>query len=175
MTDTTDRGAGTGKRGLDGTDGADSETDPVALSAEHPVLLFDGVCNLCEWSVRFVIERDPEAKFRFAPLQSAVAEELLAACGYEGEQLDSVVLVDDGEWYAKSDAVIRATRYLGLPYSALRLSGVLPTRLRDRCYDFVAERRYRWFGKRDRCLMPTPERERRFLAGGPGEKSPQED
>jgi len=147
----------------------DSDLDPVALSADHPILLFDGVCNLCEWSVQFVIERDPEARFRFAPLQSAVATDLLDACDYDGEQLDSVVLVDDGECYDRSDAVLRATRYLGLPYSPLRVFGVFPKRLRDLGYNFVADRRYRWFGTREQCLMPTPELEERFLAGGPGE------
>lgn len=185
MTDAADGRSGAGDApggsdvaGVDGPTGteedgtvdgsADEDPDPVALSAEHPILLFDGVCNLCEWSIQFVIERDPEARFRFAPLQSDVATDLLDACGYEGDTLDSVVLVDDGECYARSDAALRTARYLGLPYSPLWLFGVVPTRLRNLVYDFVAERRYRWFGTRERCLMPTPELEERFLAGGPG-------
>jgi predicted DCC family thiol-disulfide oxidoreductase YuxK len=142
--------------------------DPVAVAEDHPVLLFDGVCNLCNGSIQFIIERDPEAQFRFAPLQSTAAQELLGECDYEGATLDSVVLVEDGECYDKSDAVIRAARHLGLPYSLLRPFGVVPSRLRNVFYDFVAERRYRWFGKREQCMMPTPDLERRFLAGGPG-------
>jgi predicted DCC family thiol-disulfide oxidoreductase YuxK len=153
----------------DRTLGSHGETvDPVAVSEEHPVLLFDGVCNLCNWSVQFIIERDPEAQFRFAPLQSTVAQDLLDACEYEGNRMDSVVLVENGECYAKSDAAIRATRYLGLPYSLLRPTGLVPAGLRNLVYDFVANRRYRWFGKRERCLMPTPDIEQRFLAGRPG-------
>jgi predicted DCC family thiol-disulfide oxidoreductase YuxK len=154
--------------GADTSTETDDTVDPVALTREHPVLLFDGVCNLCNGSIQFVIEHDPEATFRFAPLQSAVAQELLRECGYEGATLDSVVLVDDGECYDKSDAVIRAARHLGFPYSLLGPFGVVPSRLRNVFYDFVAERRYRWFGKRDQCMMPTPDIEQRFLAGGPG-------
>ncbi len=144
------------------------ETDPLAVAAEHPVLLFDGVCNLCNGSVQFLIERDPDATFRFAPLQSDTAQELLAAVGYEEATLDSVVLIEDGEYYAKSDAVIRAARHLGLPYSLSRPFGLVPARLRNVFYDFVADHRYGWFGKREQCMIPTPDIEERFLAGGPG-------
>ena len=152
---------------MDETSDSDA-VDPLSLSEEHPILLFDGVCNLCNGSIQFVIERDAEAKFRFAPLQSAVAQELLRDCGYQGETLDSVILVEDGECYAGSEAVIRTARHLGLPYSLLGPAGLVPARLRDLAYEFVAERRYRWFGRREQCMMPTPDLERRFLAGGPG-------
>lgn len=140
----------------------------LELSEEHPVLLFDGVCNLCNRSIQYVIERDPESHFRFAPLQSQVAQELLEASGYEGETFDSVVLVDNGEYYTKSDAVIRTARHLGGFYRVLGPFGVFPRRLRNVVYDFVANRRYNWFGKRDSCMMPTPDIRERFLAGGPG-------
>jgi len=158
----------TAGEGSEASGGADAPEDPLAAAQEHPVLLFDGVCNLCNGWIQFVIERDPDATFRFAPLQSAVAQELLQECDYEGETLDSIVLVEDGECYTKSDAVIRTARHLGLPYSLLRPFGALPARLRNVVYDFVADRRYRWFGRREQCMMPTPDRERRFLAGGPG-------
>jgi predicted DCC family thiol-disulfide oxidoreductase YuxK len=133
----------------------------------HPVILFDGVCNLCNRWVQFVIRRDPEGVFRFAPLQSAVGEQLLSESDSATDRLDSVVLVEDGEWYTKSDAVLRVARRLGGVYRLLWPFRFLPTRLRNRLYDFVASRRYRWFGKRDRCMMPTPDVESRFLAGGP--------
>lgn len=135
---------------------------------EHPVILFDGVCNLCEGFVRFVIRRDPDAIFRFAPLQSEVGEELLAVCGWEGRGLEGVVLVDDGRCYHKSDAVIRSLAKLGWPYRLLGPSRVLPRSFRDMAYDFVAARRYGWFGKKDECMMPTPDIRSRFLAGAPG-------
>lgn len=138
------------------------DEDPTA----HPVVLFDGVCNLCAGSVRFVIERDPEGVFRFAPLQSAVGERLLAEAGLDEDHdtLDSIVLVEDDEVYTKSDAVIRVAARLGGPYRLLSPARYLPKRARDAVYDFVAANRYDWFGKRDRCLMPTPELESRFLA-----------
>ncbi len=141
--------------------------DPVALSYQHPILLFDGVCNLCNNSIQFVIERDSDATFRFAPLQSPLAQELLDECEYTGDRFDSVVLVENGTCYSKSDAVIRAGRYLGGLYRLLTLGRVFPRWLRNRVYDFVANRRYGWFGKRESCMMPTPDIEERFLAGGP--------
>jgi predicted DCC family thiol-disulfide oxidoreductase YuxK len=170
MGDSTDRPAdaradatAAGVRG-----GAGDDRDPVAIAEDHPVLLFDGVCNLCNASIQFVIERDPEARFRFAPLQSDAAQELLAAVGYEDATLDSVVLVEGGEYYAKSDAAIRTARHLGLPYSLACPLGLVPARVRDIFYDFVAEHRYSWFGRREQCMVPTPDIEERFLAGSPG-------
>lgn len=168
----------------DGTDGepADSDATPpsperaepqakasIDLTGEHPVLLFDGVCNLCNRWIQFVIEHDPGGRFRFAPLQSDVASALLDAAGYEGADLDSVVLIDDGEYYAKSDAVIRTGKLLGGVYRLLGPTAYVPRLLRDFVYDFVANRRYGWFGKREACMRPTPDVEERFLefeAGG---------
>lgn len=140
---------------------------------QHPVVLFDGVCNLCAGSVRFVIDRDPEGVFRFAPLQSAVGERLLDGAGFDEahENLDSVVLVEDGKAYTKSDAVIRIAARLGGPYRLLSPFRYVPKRARDAVYEFVAANRYDWFGKRDRCLLPTPELESRFLARD--ERSPE--
>jgi len=152
----------------DGESAGFAEQDPLSVARSHPVLLFDGVCNLCNRWVQFVIERDPAAQFRFAPLQSTAAERLLADCGYEGETLDSVVLVEDGTYYTKSDAVIRTARHLGGIYRLLEPGAVVPTRLRNAVYDFVAARRYGWFGKRDQCMLPDPAVRDRFLAGGPG-------
>ncbi len=159
-----------GESGLSNASPEDSETqpDPLTVAESHPVLLFDGVCNLCNRWIQFVIERDPDATFRFAPLQSSAAQQLLADAGYQGETLDSVVLIDGGEYYDKSDAVIRTARHLGGVYRLLGPFGVFPARLRNVFYDFVAARRYRWFGKREACMMPTPENKKRFLAGGPG-------
>lgn len=139
-----------------------------AVPGDHPVLLFDGVCNLCNRWIRFVIERDPDATFRFAPLQSDVAGELLAECDLPRDHLDSVVLVEGGDYYTKSEAVLRTAKHLGGIYRLLWPLRVFPRRLRDWLYDFVANRRYGLFGKRDRCMMPTPDVESRFLAGGPG-------
>ncbi len=130
---------------------------------DHPVLLFDGVCNLCNGLVRFLIERDEDAVLRFAPLQSEVARELLADYEPDPGDLDTVVLVADGECFTRSSAVLGVARYLGLPYRLLYPLRFLPRRLRDFGYDLVANRRYDWFGRRDRCMAPTPDVAERFL------------
>lgn len=139
-----------------------------ASATDHPVILFDGVCNLCEGFVQWVIRRDPDATFRFAPLQSPVGEELLADCGLAGERLESVVLVEEQRCYRKSDAVIRVLARLGYPYRLVSPGRFVPRVLRDVAYDFVADRRYGWFGQKDACMMPTPDIRDRFLAGAPG-------
>lgn len=146
------------------------EEDGMSASEEldHPVILFDGVCNLCEGFVQWVIRRDPDAIFRFAPLQSEVGEQLLARCGIDGDPLEGVVLVDDTGCYRKSDAVIRVSARLGFPYRLLGPTRFAPRPLRNVAYDVVADRRYSWFGKKDQCMMPTPDIRSRFLAGAPG-------
>lgn len=139
-----------------------------SLETDHPIILFDGVCNLCEGFVTAVIERDPDAQFRFAPLQSSVADSLLEPWDIDPDGLESVVLIDNGRLYRKSDAVIQVARRLGFPHSLLGPTRILPRILRDFVYDFVADRRYGWFGKKDQCMMPTPDIQSRFLAGAPG-------
>ncbi|WP_331234622.1 thiol-disulfide oxidoreductase DCC family protein [Natronorarus salvus] len=148
----------------------DGETpaEDAELPGGHPVVLFDGVCNLCVGSVQFLIERDPEARFRFAPLQSEVGERLVADCGLDPETLDSIVLVDEGSCAVKSDAVMGIGRHLGGAYRLLSAGRLLPKRLRDAVYDFVAARRYGWFGRKDRCMMPTPDLRSRFLSESSG-------
>ncbi|SDJ92487.1 Predicted thiol-disulfide oxidoreductase YuxK, DCC family [Halovenus aranensis] len=135
---------------------------------EGPVLLFDGVCNLCNWSVQFIIERDPEGVFSFAPLQSAAAGTLLARHGLDPDHLDSVVLVEEDRCYTGSTAALRAAAHLGGVYRLLWSLRFVPRQVRDRVYDFVAERRYDWFGRRDQCMVPGPDIEARFLGGGTG-------
>jgi predicted DCC family thiol-disulfide oxidoreductase YuxK len=127
-----------------------------------PVILFDGVCNLCQGWVRFVIARDRRARFRFASLQSNVARTLLAEHP-ETHGTDSIVLVDDGRAHMKSTAALRILRELGGAWSALQVFRIVPRPLRDAVYDLVARHRYRWFGRRDACMIPTPEIRSRFI------------
>jgi len=131
----------------------------------YPVVLFDGVCNLCNGFVNFIIERDEEAVLSFAPLQSEVAKELLADCGgrYNDPDFDGIVLVDENGCYGKSSAALRIAKYIGLPYSLLYPFSFLPRRFRNLFYGFVAARRYDWFGKRDNCMVPTEDVNDRFL------------
>ena len=126
---------------------------------DRPVILFDGVCNLCTGSVRFVIERDSRRQFRFASLQSAAAERLLGS----RDQLESMVLVAGGKVYRKSTAALLIARRLDGLWPLLAAFLVIPKFLRDAVYDWIGSRRYRMFGKRDVCWTPKPELAERFL------------
>ena len=133
------------------------------MADAHPVLLFDGVCNLCHGVVRFVLDHDREARFRFAPLQSEVGRALLARFGLDADALDAVVLIDETGAHLRSDAALRVARRLGPPWSWLGPLAMIPRPLRDAVYDFIARHRYRWFGKKDACPLPRPEWRERFL------------
>jgi predicted DCC family thiol-disulfide oxidoreductase YuxK len=134
--------------------------------SSHPVVLFDGVCNLCNAAVQFVVRRDRKARFRFAALQSGAAAELLAAAGWHGPRPDSVALVAGGRVLWKSSAALAVARRLGWPWPLLGLFAVVPRPLRDLVYDFVARRRLRWFGRQETCMVPTKELRARFLDAG---------
>ena len=128
-----------------------------------PVILFDGVCNLCSRAVSFVIARDPQGRFRFAALQSAPARHLLRQHGLPTAELSTVVLVDGERTYTKSDAVLRIVRRLSFPWPLLVVGRLVPRPLRDAAYDWVARNRFEWFGRRRTCLVPTAELRARFL------------
>lgn len=141
----------------------DSARGSDATRDDHPILLFDGVCNLCSGSVQFVVERDPDALFRFAPLQSAVADEVLAPFDVDSGDLSTVVLVEDGDVSTKSDAALRVARDLDGPISFLWHARFVPRIVRDAVYDLVAATRYDVFGQKDRCMVPDPDVRGRFL------------
>jgi predicted DCC family thiol-disulfide oxidoreductase YuxK len=134
-------------------------------SPGHPVILFDGVCNLCNAFVNFVLDRDPTAQFHFASLQSPGAAALLAERGLPAPaaEPDSIVLIDGDRVYERSTAALRIARRLRGPIRVLSVFMVVPRPLRDLVYRFVARYRYRWFGRRDMCRVPTPELRARFL------------
>ncbi len=135
----------------------------LAAVPEHGVLLFDGVCNLCNGAVDFILRRERAPRLRFASLQSGCARRLLAGSGIDPERLETLVFVRGSEVYVRSDAVLAVCGELRAPWRWLRVFRVLPRGLRDGIYRFVGGRRYRWFGKRDSCRMPTPEEKERFL------------
>ncbi|PSQ61235.1 MAG: thiol-disulfide oxidoreductase DCC family protein [Halobacteriales archaeon SW_9_67_25] len=130
---------------------------------DRPVLLFDGVCNLCHASIRAIVRLDAAGKILFAPLQSEVGRELLDRQGLSPDYFDSVVLVEGDSHYTKSTAVLRACRCLDGPLPLVYPLVYLPRGLRDAVYDFVAEHRYGVFGKRDECSVPEPHVRERFL------------
>ncbi len=129
----------------------------------HPILLFDGVCNLCNASVQFVLKRDTEGQFRFASLQSEAAQELLRQFPEAPAGINTVVLIENGQLYTKSDAALRAAKRLPGPWPLLYGFILLPRSLRNLVYDWIARNRYRWFGKEDQCMLPRPEWKERFL------------
>jgi predicted DCC family thiol-disulfide oxidoreductase YuxK len=148
------------------TDGPDRPLDPADVPRDRPILLFDGVCNLCSGLVRFVIERDPDARFRFAALQSPAGRALLAKFGFDSDDFDTMVLVDGDDYYTRSTAALRTVAELDGPVSWLAAARFVPRPLRDLGYDLVASTRYTVFGRTDRCMRPAPELEDRFLDGG---------
>ena len=130
----------------------------------NPVVLFDGVCLLCNGMVRFIIANDPCAIFRFAALQSGTADQLWAPSHNEKESGDSIVLIEDGKPFVRSDAVLRILRRLRMPWPLFTILSVIPKPIRDACYRFVARNRYRWFGRSEHCMIPTENQRARFLA-----------
>lgn len=131
-----------------------------------PVVLFDGVCNLCNGAVQFIVDRDPEGTFRFASLQSERAAALLGAHGLEAPEgdPDSVILIEDGRVHQSSGAALRIARHLRGPWKLFYAFVIVPRFLRDAVYRFIARNRYRWFGKSEQCRVPTPALRARFLA-----------
>ncbi len=127
------------------------------------IILFDGVCNFCNSSVNFIIERDRANYFKFAPLQSEIGEKLLKENGIDKINTDSVVLIEDGKVYTYSTAALRVARRLDGFWSYFYAFIVVPKPIRDFFYKLFAKNRYRMFGKQDACMMPTAEIRARFL------------
>jgi predicted DCC family thiol-disulfide oxidoreductase YuxK len=139
---------------------------------DGPILIFDGVCNFCNSSVNFVIDHDPTGRFRFASLQSEAGQALLRAHGLSELPLSSMVLIDEGKAYLRSDGVLRAARRLGGPFALLTPFLIVPRGLRDRIYGAFAQRRYGLFGKLEQCRVPRPEIRARFLGVPPFTSAP---
>ncbi len=140
--------------------------DPLSPAEARSVILFDGVCNLCNTTVQWVIKHDPEGVFQFGTLQSAAARTMVdEAPGSAGidELPDSIILVDADGVHTRSSAALRIARRLGFPYTLLGGFWIIPRPVRDAVYAFVARNRYRWFGKQPVCMVPTPELKGRFI------------
>lgn len=128
-----------------------------------PILLFDGVCNLCNAAVQFILKRDRKGVFRFASLQSPVGQALLRHAGLPTGEISTVVLFENSQPYLRSEAGLRIARRLPGLWPLLYGLIVIPRPLRNRVYDWIARNRYRWFGKQESCLMPAPEWKARFI------------
>lgn len=131
--------------------------------SDYPVILFDGVCNLCNSSVQFIIGRDPKAQFRFASLQSAYGQQQMTKFNLPASELNSVLLIKDGKLYQKSSAALHIARMLSGAWPLMFAFIIVPPFIRNAVYDFIARNRYKWFGKKDECMIPTPELKSRFI------------
>lgn len=127
------------------------------------VILFDGVCNLCNASVQFIISNEREVYFTFASLQSEFGQELLVKNGLNNQNFDSFVLLENKVVYQESSAAVRVAKHLKFPYSLLAIFYFVPKFIRNWGYRFIAKNRYRWFGKKDACMIPSPALKDRFI------------
>lgn len=129
----------------------------------YPIVLFDGLCNFCNAGINFIIKQDKKKIFRFAALQSEAGQKLLEEYNLPKEGFDSVVLIDGGKVYKKSSAGLRVYAMLPWYWRWSQAFWIAPRFIRDGVYDFIARNRYKWFGKKEECMLPTPEVRNRFL------------
>ncbi len=123
----------------------------------HPIIFFDGVCNLCTGSVQFVIRHDPSHHFRFASLQSEIGQQLLRENNLPTEEFGSFILFENGKVFTQSTAALRVTKKLNGLWSVLAVFLIVPSFIRNGVYNWIAKNRYKWFGKKEECWIPTKE------------------
>jgi predicted DCC family thiol-disulfide oxidoreductase YuxK len=133
------------------------------MKGDNPIILFDGYCNLCDHSVQFVIRNDPQKQFKFAALQSEIGQQLLKKGGLLGLGNNTFILIESEQYYTRSTAALRVLRLLGGYWPYLYSLRIIHPFLRNAVYRFVARYRYRFWGKKDECMMPTKELQDRFL------------
>lgn len=132
---------------------------------EKKIILFDGVCNLCNASIQFVIKHDQKDAFRFAALQSETGKKMTSERHIDTAVIDSIVLIVPGvAYYTKSTAALKVGKSFGGLWSLLGIIEWIPEKIRNMVYDFIAKNRYKWYGKREACMVPTPELKAKFLA-----------
>lgn len=131
------------------------------MKSDNAVVLFDGVCNFCNSSINFIIKRDRKGYFKFAPLQSEIAQKLV------GDKIkpmpESVILIENGQTYDRSSAALLIAKKLDGLWPLLYIFMIVPKPIRDAVYNLIGRNRYKWFGKTEACMIPTPEVKSRFL------------
>jgi len=135
----------------------------MIINENKLIILFDGVCNLCNNSVSFIIKRDKKKRFLFTSLQSDAARDILLQFQLKNSEMDSILLIENGEVYQKSDAILKIVKYLNGIWKMSYGLIIVPKFIRDYVYIIIAKNRYRWFGKREVCMIPTKELQMRFL------------
>ena len=134
------------------------------LPPNKKIILFDGVCNLCDSAVQFVIQHDTKDVFRFVALQSELGQEILHHIGINPNNIDSIILYEPGvAYYYKSQAALQIAKSLGGYFHFGTIFRIIPTRISNQLYDYIAKNRYKWYGKKDNCLLPTKELQSKFL------------
>jgi predicted DCC family thiol-disulfide oxidoreductase YuxK len=134
------------------------------LPQNKKIILFDGVCNLCNSAVQFIVKHDKGDVFRFVALQSELGQEILAYIGIDTKNIDSIVLYEPGvTYYYKSDAALQIAKSLDGLFPMGFVFKIIPTGIRNRLYDYIARNRYKWYGKKESCMIPTPELKAKFL------------
>jgi predicted DCC family thiol-disulfide oxidoreductase YuxK len=129
----------------------------------HPLVLFDGVCNLCDWSIRFILSHEAGPEIRFAAIQSEIGQSVLETLQLRVTAANTIVFIAGGEVSIQSGAIIRIAGYLRPPWKWIQVLRFMPRVIRDFGYDLLARNRYRLFGKNEQCYVPTPETHGRFL------------
>lgn len=134
------------------------------LPKNKKIILFDGVCNLCDAAVQFIIKHDKKDIFRFIALQSDLGQEIIKHIGIDTKNIDSIILYQPGiAYYYKSEAVLEIAKSLGGIFYLGTLFSIFPTSLNNNVYDYIAKNRYKWYGKKESCLIPTKELQAKFL------------
>jgi len=134
------------------------------LPTDKKIILFDGVCNLCDSLVRYIISRDKNDVFRFVSIQSELGNRIMKHIGLDSKTLDTIVLYEPRlAYYTKSNAVMEIAKHLGGPASLLSAFWFIPKFLRDPIYEFVAKNRYKWYGKKTECMVPSERLKKKFL------------
>jgi len=136
----------------------------IKLSQDKQLILFDGVCNLCNASVQYIIKHDKKDIFRFTALQSEASQELIRKFNIDTDKTDSIILYSEKNGISyKSTAALKIASYLGFPRNTMIIFLIIPPFIRNWVYDYIAKNRYKWYGKREACMVPTPELQRKFI------------
>ncbi|TXE06021.1 thiol-disulfide oxidoreductase DCC family protein [Gelidibacter salicanalis] len=136
----------------------------IPIEKNKQLILFDGVCNLCNTSVQYVIKNDQQDVFRYTALQSAIGQEVLEHFKIDRNETDSILLYSESDGISyKSTAALKIVSKLGFPRNLLAIFLIVPAFIRNWVYDYIAKNRYKWYGQKDECMIPTPELKSKFL------------